>query len=230
MLTKKEFAAKMDHSCLGTHVPQKEVEKFCREAIDYGFAAVYVNPHDVPLASRLLKGTAVKVGTVVGFPQGTASTKVKIFEALDSIENGADELDLVLNVSRLKDGDVDYVRAELNDFVSAVKARSADVLVKVIIECHYLTHSEKIIATNLVAESGADYVKQATGTTPNWSFTLGDVKLLAVTAAGRCKVKSSGWIMNIEDAIGSIEFGAERVGNSLAIQWLEEFDENVWYQ
>ena len=87
----------------------------------------------------------------------------------------------------------------------------------------------KVTATEIVAQTGCDYVKQATGTTPNWSYTLGDVKLLKAVAAGRCKVKASGWIMNIEDAIGCVEFGAERIGNSLALQWLDEFDQNRWY-
>ena len=228
MLTKKEFAEAQDHSILGTYCPKADVERFCREAMEFGFAAVYVNPCDVSLAKSMV-GDKCGVGTVIGFPQGAATTASKIFEALDAIDNGANELDLVMNVSRLKDGDIDYVRREFSEFVAAVKAKTPGVLVKVIIECHYLTHAEKITATDIVAETGCDYVKQATGTTPNWSYTFGDVKLLKAVAAGRCKVKASGWIMNIEDAIGCMETGAERIGNSLAPQWLEEFDQNRWY-
>jgi len=227
-VTKKQFAQAQDHSILGTYCAKADVERFCREAVEYGFASVYVNPCDVKVAKRIV-GSKCAVGTVIGFPQGAATTACKIFEALDAIDNGADELDLVMNVSRLKDGDIDYVRREFLDFVAAVKAKNPGVLVKVIIECHYLTHAEKITATELVAETGCDYVKQATGTTPNWSYTLGDVKLLASVAAGRCKVKASGWIMNIEDAIACMEIGAERIGNSLGVQWLEEFDQNRWY-
>jgi len=229
MITKKEFALLQDHSILGTYCPRHDVERFCREALEYGFASVYVNPCDVALAKSIVGGGAA-VGTVIGFPQGANTTACKIFEALEAIGNGADELDLVMNVSRLKDGDAGYVRKEFTDFVAAVKAKNPKVLVKVIIECHYLTHKEKVEAVELVASTGCDYVKQATGTTPNWSYTMGDVKLMKAVSAGRCKVKASGWIMNVEDAIGCAELGAERIGNSLAIQWLEEFDENRWYE
>jgi len=228
MITKKEFASLQDHSILGTYCPGKDVERFCREVLEHGFASVYVNPCDVTLAKSIV-GEKAAVGTVIGFPQGANTTAIKIYEALDAIDNGADELDLVMNVSRLKDGDIEYVRREFSDFVAAVKGKDPKVQVKVIIECHYLTHKEKVTAIDLVASTGCDYVKQATGTTPNWSYTMGDVKLMKTVAAGRCKVKASGWIMNVEDAIGCAELGAERIGNSLAIQWLEEFDENRWY-
>lgn len=135
---------------------------------------------------------------------------------------------MVSNVSRLKDGDPAYVRKELTEFVKAVKAKKPDVLVKVIIECYYLSHAEKVTACELVVESGADYVKQSTGTTPNSSFCLGDTRLFKSVVGDRIKIKSSGWIMNVEDAIGSIEFGASRVGNSRGPQWLAEFDQQLW--
>ena len=227
MVNKKQFAAMQDHSILGTYCPRADVERFCKEALEYGFASVYVNPSYVKLVKSIL-GDKCGVGTVIGFPQGATTTACKIFEALEAVDNGANELDIVINVSRLKDGDTDYVRNELSEFVTAVKAKDPKTIIKVIIECHYLTHQEKIAATEIVAETGCDYVKQATGTTPNWSYTMGDVKLLKAVAAGRCKVKASGWIMNIEDAVGCAEL-ADRIGNSLAVQWLEEFDENRWY-
>ena len=229
MISKKEFAAIQDHSILGTYCPEADVRRFCEEALEYGFASVYVNPSYVPLAKSLV-GNRCGVGTVIGFPQGATTTACKIFEATEAIDNGANELDIVMNVSRLKDGDTDYVRNELAAFVKAVKAKDPNAIVKVIIECHYLTHKEKIIATDIVAQTGCDYVKQASGTTPNWSYTMGDVKLLVAAAAGRCKVKASGWIMNIEDAIGCMEMGADRIGNSLGVQWLDEFDDNKWYE
>ena len=229
MITKQQLAAMQDHSILGTYCPREEVGRFCREALEYGFAAVYVNPCDVAFAKSIV-GDKCAVGTVIGFPQGANSTECKIYEALDAIDNGACELDLVMNVSRLKDGDADYVRNEFTSFVAAVKGKDANVLVKVIIECHFLTHEEKILAVNLVAETGCDYVKQSTGTTPNYTYTMGDVKLLKNVAAGRCKVKASGWLMTVEDAIGCAEIGAERIGNSLGVQWLVEYDSNRWYK
>ena len=228
MLTKKQFAAMQDHSVLGTNVSKKQVKKWCEETLEYGFAAVYVNPCDVQYAKSLV-GDKCAVGTVIGFPQGVNTNKTKINEGLDALENGATELDIVINVSRLKDGDNEYVLNELSEFCKAMKAKNTNAVVKVIIECYYLTHKEKITACEIVASSGADYIKQSTGTTPINSFTLGDTKLLKAVLRDRIKIKSSGWINNIEDAIGSIEFGASRIGNSEAPRWLEEFDENRWY-
>ncbi len=227
MITREQFAKMQDHSILGACCKRIDVKRFCEEVLEYGFAAVYVNPCDVAYAKSIV-GDRAAVGTVIGFPQGATTTRTKIFEALDAIDNGATELDVVMNVSRLKDGDTAYVKNELTEFVRAVKSNDPEVLVKVIIECFYLSHDEKVTACLLVAESGADYVKQSTGTTPNSSFCLGDTRLLKNVVGDRIKIKSSGWIMNVEDAIGSIEFGASRVGNSLGPQWLTEFDKQLW--
>jgi len=229
MITKEQFAKAQDHSVLGTYCAKEDVKRFCEETVQYGFASVYVNPCDVAYAKSVV-GENAKVGTVIGFPQGANNTAVKIFEGLDAIGNGADELDIVINVSRLKDGDTAYVKNELTEFNKAMKEKKPDVIIKVIIECFYLTHSEKITAAEIVAGSGVDYIKQSTGTTPNNSFTLGDTKLLKAVVGDRVKIKSSGWMLNIEDAIGSMEFGASRIGNSLGVQWLGEFDENRWYE
>jgi deoxyribose-phosphate aldolase len=228
MISKEDFARAQDHSILGTYCKKEDVKKYCEEVLKFGFAAIYVNPCDVAYAKSIIKDRA-SVGTVIGFPQGATTTKAKICEGLDALENGANELDIVINVSRLKDGDLDYVRDELVEFRKAIKSKKPDVTIKVIIECYYLTHAEKIAACKLVAASGADYVKQSTGTTPNSSFCLGDIRLFKAVVGDRIKIKSSGWIMNVEDAIGSIEFGASRVGNSLGPQWLEEFEQNKWY-
>jgi deoxyribose-phosphate aldolase len=228
MISKRQFARMQDHSILGTYCAREDVKRYCEEVLKYGFAAVYVNPCDVAFAKGII-GNKAGVGTVIGFPQGTATTKSKINEGLDAIDNGANELDIVINVSRLKDGDTDYVKSELVEFTKAMKAKNPRVLVKVIIECYYLTHAEKVVACNIVAESGADYIKQSTGTTINSSFCLGDTKLFKAVVGDRIKIKSSGCILNIEDAIGSIEFGASRIGNNLGPQWLQEFDDNKWY-
>ena len=170
------------------------------------------------------------MGTTIGFPHGATTTGAKIAEGLEALDNGATELDIVINVSRLKDSDTEYVKRELSEFTEKIKAKKTSALVKAIVECYFLTHAEKIVACNLVAESGPDFIKQSTGTTPNSSFCLGDIKLFKAIVGNRIKIKSSGWIMNIEDAIGSIEFGASRVGNNLGPQWLKEFDENRWYE
>ena len=158
MITKEQFAAAQDHSCLGNYVSKDEVVKFCNEVLEYGFASVYVNPADVKLAKSII-GDKAGVGTVIGFPQGVTTTETKIFEGLNAIDNGASELDIVINISKLKDGDVDYCYNELSQFVQAMKAKKPDVIVKCIIECYHLTHAEKITACKIVADSGCDYIK-----------------------------------------------------------------------
>ena len=191
MLTKKEFASMQDHSCLGNYVSRETVIQFCNEVLEYGFAAVYVNPSDVALAKSII-GDKAHLGTVIGFPQGVTTTETKIFEGLNAIENGADELDIVNNISKLKDGNLDYCRDELTRFVKAMKEKDPNVCVKVIIECYYLTHAEKIAIAQIVADAGADFIKQSTGTTPESSFNLGDVKLLNALVGDRIQVKAAG--------------------------------------
>ena len=154
-----------DHSCLGNYTSRETVIQFCNEVLEYGFAAVYVNPSDVKLAKSII-GDKAHVGTVIGFPQGVTTTETKIFEGLNAIENGADELDIVNNVSKLKDGNLDYCRDELTRFVKAMKEKDPNVCVKVIIECYYLTHAEKIAIAKIVADAGADFVKAEHGHNP----------------------------------------------------------------
>jgi deoxyribose-phosphate aldolase len=232
MITRKQFAAMQDHSCLGAYCDEKDVARFCHEALDNGFACVYVMPCFVELARSIIPvGSKTRVGTPVGFPWGTSTTVVKIAEAVDAIDRGANSLDVVINISMLKNGHVEYVRNELKAFVEAVRAKADDVLVKVIVECFYLTREEKILAANLVADSGADFVKQATGTTPNYSYTLGDLMLLKSAVGDRCGVKASGGLINVEDAFSVIELcGATLIGNKRAMQWMEDFDDNRWYE
>lgn len=228
MVSKKEFCSMMDHSIIGPVVRKEQVIQYCNEAIEYGFPCVYVNQCDVAYAKSIV-GDKVNVGTPIGFPQGINTTECKIFEGINAIENGASELDVVINVSRLKDGDKEYILNELKAFVKAMKEKKADVIVKVIIECDLLTREEKIMACNIVANSGADYVKQATGTTA-YSFHLGDIKLMNSAVGNRIKIKSAGHIRNLEDALGTIALGATRIGNNMAVQWLKEWDDGRWFE
>ncbi len=228
-ITKEEFAALQDHSILGPTVRKEQVIQWCNEAIKYGFACVYVNPCDAELAKSLLKGTGVNLGIPVGFPQGIVSTQTKIAEGFDAIEKGADELDIVINVSRLKDKDDEYVRNELNLFVEKMKEKKPDVIVKVILECPYLTREEKIRGANIIADSGADYIKQATGSSPGFSYLIGDIKFLKKTVGDRIKIKSSGAMGDcVDDALATAELGVARIGNDCAAAWMEDFDQNSW--
>lgn len=227
MLTRQEFAAMIDHSILGPEVTRREVGQFCDDALEHGFGCVYVNQCDVAYAKSLL-GDSCPVGAPIGFPQGVNTTACKIFEGRDAIANGASELDIVINVSRLKDGDPGYCLDELSRFVEAMREHKRDVVVKVIIECFYLTREQKIAACNIAADAGADFVKQATGTTPH-NFHVGDIKLMNAAVGDRIGIKSSGRIVNIEDAVATIACGATRIGNSRGVQWMRDFDKCTWF-
>lgn len=228
-ITKEEFAQLQDHSILGPTVRKEQVIQWCNEAIKFGFYCVYVNPCDAELAKSILKDTKVRLGIPVGFPQGIVSTQTKIAEGLDAIEKGADELDMVINVSRLKDKDDDYVRNELNLFVKKMKEKKPDVVIKVILECPLLNREEKIRGANMIADSGADYVKQASGSTPRFSYLIGDIKLLKKAVGDRIKIKSSGAMgEGVDDALATAELGVDRIGNDCAAAWMEDFDQNAW--
>ena len=230
MITKQDIARTMDHSILGTYCSKESIEQACREAVEYGFASLYVTPSFVKRVKELV-GDKCAVGVAIGFPWGTHTTATKIFESLEAIDNGATELDIVINVSKLKAGDTDYVYNELSEWVKACKGKNPNVICKAIIECFYLTHEEKIKAVDIVARSGCDYVKQATGMTPNSSYTYGDVLIMKKVAAGRCKIKASGWLMNVEDCIACLEAGCERVGNDHGPQWIDkDYDNNRYYK
>jgi deoxyribose-phosphate aldolase len=171
----------------------------------------------VGLAAELLKGSPIKVGTVVGFPFGYQTPKVKLLEARKAVEAGAGEIDMVMNISRFKSGDMNMVEEEISTIVTAV----AETVVKVIIETGYLTYEEKIEACGLVIKGGADFVKTSTGFGPA-AATEEDVRLLVGAARGRIKVKASGGIRTLDRALKMIGAGAERIGTSSGIEIVEE--------
>ena len=218
-----------DHSILEPDADENAVLRRIDEAIKFGFAAVYVNPCYVKLAKEKLDGTAVAVGTVIGFPHGANRTETKIQEALLAIDDGADELDAVINISRLKSGDDAYVSDELGRLVSAVKERAPNVLVKVIIETCYLDHDEKVRACEIVASSGADYIKTSTGTGPA-GCRIGDIRLMRNVCGDRVKIKAAAQIATIEQALAVIEEGATRIGENTAVELLADFDKQLWKQ
>lgn len=224
-ITKEGFASYIDHSVIGPGVPEGEVEKYCREAIQNNFACVYVNGCDTLLAKKLLSGTPVHVGVPVGYPGGVMTTGVKLFEGLEAIDSGADELDVVINVSMLKRKNYEYVQNELNTFVAKMREKKSDIIVKVIIEAPMLTREEKIKACEMVAASGADYVKQSTGVCHGYSYVIGDIQLMKSVVGDRVKVKASGAMSGIEDAITCIAYGAERIGNDEAMKWMQQFED-----
>lgn len=202
----------IDHTILKPETTQEQVEKILSEAKEYDFASVCVNPTWVSLAAESLKDSDVKVCTVIGFPLGANTSAVKAFETEDAIANGADEIDMVINIGALKAGN----DALVLDDIKAVVDASGDKLVKVIIEACLLTDDEKVRACQLSKEAGADYVKTSTGFSTGGA-TVADVTLMRKTVGPDMGVKASGGARSYEDAIAFIEAGASRIGASSGV-------------
>ena len=202
----------IDHTILKPESTQEQVEKILSEAKEYDFASVCVNPTWVSLAAESLKDSDVKVCTVIGFPLGANTSAVKAFETKDAIANGADEIDMVINIGALKAGN----DALVLDDIKAVVDASGDKLVKVIIEACLLTDDEKVRACQLSKEAGADYVKTSTGFSTGGA-TVADVALMRKTVGPDMGVKASGGARSYEDAIAFIEAGASRIGASSGV-------------
>lgn len=216
-MNKNELSKFIDHTVLKAETSEKAVEKVCKEALEYKFASVCINPCNVKLASKLLEGSEVKVCTVIGFPLGANTSKVKAFETEDAIANGAHEVDMVINIGKLKDKDYDYVREDIKAVVNAAKGKA---LTKVIIETCLLTDEEKVKACELAKEAGADFVKTSTGFSTGGA-TPADIKLMRETVGPEMGVKASGGVRNIDDAEAVIKNGATRIGASSSIDIVE---------
>ena len=206
----------IDHTLLKPDCTDEQIEKLCLEAKEYNFASVCVNPGYIKKCYELLKDTDVKVCTVVGFPLGATTTRSKVQETIEAIENGATEIDMVINISRLKCNDNDYVYNEIYE----LKKACGNNILKVIIETCLLTDEEKVRVCKLAVEAGADFVKTSTGFSTGGA-TYDDVKLMADTVAGKCLVKASGGIKDTESFLKMIEAGASRIGASAGIKIIE---------
>lgn len=218
-MTRHEIAAHVDHTLLRPEATWPQVRKTVEEALAGGAASVCINGGFVAQAAAYLreKGAALPICTVVGFPLGAAGTAAKVAEAAQAVADGAAEVDMVLAIGRLKNGEADYVREE----IAAVKAAIGGRVLKVIIECCLLTEAEKTLACELVCQAGADYVKTSTGFAGGGA-TFEDVALLVRCAAGRCKVKAAGGIASVADMERFLQLGAERLGSSSALRLLAQ--------
>lgn len=212
-LTEEQLASAIDHTLLKPEATPEQIRKLCSEAKEFGFASVCINPVYVSLAAGELKGTAVKVCTVIGFPLGATSSAVKAFETEDVIRNGASEVDMVIPVGLLKAGDY---RAVLEDIRSVVQAAKGQALVKVIIETCLLTDEEKIAACLLAKQAGADYVKTSTGFSTGGA-TKEDIALMRETVGPKMGVKASGGVRTREDGLSMLAAGATRIGASASV-------------
>ena len=225
-MNQKELAKMIDHTLLKADALEHQVKELCREAKEYDFASVCVNPSYVSLCAKELKDSEVKVCTVIGFPLGATTTEVKACEAKDAIEKGAQEVDMVINIGKLKDKDYAYVKKDIEEVVKVAKEKNA--LTKVIIETSLLTREEKIIACELAKEAGADFVKTSTGFSTGGA-TLEDIMLMRETVGPNMGVKASGGVRSYQDAVTMIKGGATRIGASASIAICEGLESEGSY-
>lgn len=215
-MNKKEILNKVDHTILSQTATENEVKAICDDAVLYNTASVCIPPSYVNFASKYLKGK-VKVCTVVGFPNGYNTTASKCFETKDAVANGADEIDMVINLGYLKDKKYDLVLDEIKKVRSCCEGK----VLKVIIETCLLTDEEKIKMCEIVSNSGADYIKTSTGFSTNGA-TKKDVKLFADNISGSLKIKAAGGIKSFDDAEDFIKLGADRLGTSKLVKIMKE--------
>lgn len=206
----------IDHTLLKPDASQEQIMNLIEEATEHDFASVCVNPTWVAFAAQALKGTDVKVCTVIGFPLGANTPEVKAFEAEDAIQNGADEIDMVINIGALKSQDYELVEKDIRAVVEAAKG----TLVKVIIETCLLTDDEKVKACQIAQKAGADFVKTSTGFSIGGA-TVADVALMRKTVGPNMGVKASGGARSYEDALAFIKAGATRIGASSGVAIME---------
>jgi deoxyribose-phosphate aldolase len=225
ILLMKEIARMIDHTLLKPETTKEQIEKLCNEAKEYNFASVCVNPTWVKYASELLQGTEVKVCTVIGFPLGANTPETKAFETKNAIENGAEEVDMVINIGALKSGNYDLVEEDIRAVVEAAKGKA---LTKVIIETSLLTEEEKVKACELAVKAGADYVKTSTGFSTGGA-TVEDVALMRKTVGPDIGVKASGGVRSADDAEKMIEAGATRIGASSGVKIVQGLTSDADY-
>jgi deoxyribose-phosphate aldolase len=220
-MTFSDIASSIDHTNLKAEAKTEDIVQLCNEAIDYQFAAVCIHPCHVSLCSKLLHDTQVGICTVVGFPLGVNTTETKVAETLQAIKSGATEIDLVINVGKVKDGDDDYFKEEL------VKIRAACgslVCLKVILEMSALNDSEKRRCAQMSIDVGVDYLKTSTGTHKLGGATVPDAELLMSMVDGnQVKVKAAGGIRELSTIVEHLNLGVDRIGTSSGISIIKEF-------
>ena len=214
--TREELASLIDHTNVRADATRDDIERLCMEAIRYCFRCAVVTPTNVRLAAELIEGTDVTVCSVVGFPAGVSTPRVKALEASEAVENGAEEVDMVMNIGAMKSGDAGLVYSDIKGVVDAAGAP-----VKVILETAYLTAEEKVEACLISKEAGAAFVKTSTAYGGLPGATVEDVMLMRKTVGDEMGVKASGGIRDLETALAMIDAGADRIGTSTGVQIIE---------
>jgi deoxyribose-phosphate aldolase len=221
-LTYEQVAGTIDHSLLRPELTLAEVAAGCELAARYQVASVCCRPADVGLVARLLGGTGVAAGTVVGFPHGSTTTATKVYETRAVVADGATEVDMVLNIAWLRSGERSRVEAEIRQVVAAARGAWAGTTVKVILENAYLTDAQKVEACKAVEAAGADYVKTSTGFAPSGA-TLEDLRLMRASVGPHIKVKAAGGVRTLDALIDVIEVGVARSGATATATILDDF-------
>lgn len=222
MISAKELAGMFDHTNLKAFATDKDFEILCAEAAENHFAMVAINSAPVALCKKLLAGSGVHVGAAISFPLGQTTIETKLFETENAMENGADEIDYVLNVGQLKQGNLAYIQDEMERMVAV--CRKHGVLSKVIFENCYLTKEEIKAAALIAKEVGPDFIKTSTGFGTGGA-TVEDVRLMKETVGEKVKVKAAGGIRDLDTCLAMIEAGAQRIGTSSSLKILAEYRE-----
>ena len=217
-MTKDELARLIDHTLLRIDARKKEIEKLCDEAAKFNFFSVCTNPYWAKSVRGILEGTGVKVCSVSGFPLGSSNTEAKVLEAKWGVDDGADEIDMVMNVGAFKDRDYSFVLEEIERVVEVV---GPDRATKVIIETYVLSDGEKVGASRLVKKAGAQFVKTSTGFGTGGA-TVKDVRLIRETVGDDMGIKASGGIRTFEEAVALVQAGATRIGTSAGVHIVTE--------
>lgn len=224
VLQPAQLAGIIDHTFLKPFGTPEDIERLCREAVEYGFAMVAIHPAEVDRCVRLVAGSPVRVGAAIGFPLGQNTRAVKLFETQDAIARGAGEIDMVINIRALQSGDLASVGGEIADVVAA--CRAADVVSKVILETCYLSDAEKRTVCRLAVEAGADFVKTSTGFGPSGA-TVADVELMRAAVGPRTGVKASGGIRDLDQVRALLAAGATRIGTSCGPALVEQLKREI---
>ncbi len=217
MDNKLNIAKLIDHTLLKSNATETDIKKLCDEAKKYGFFSVCIHPFFIKIAREMLSGTDVKLTTVIGFPLGITLTRVKIYEAMEAVLLGADELDTVINLGAVKANNWEAVKKEISNLVTATPG----VMHKIIIETYYLTDDQKIKASLAAMEAGAEFIKTSTGFAPAGAV-MGDIAIIKAATKGKIGIKAAGGIKTLKDVLSFVEAGATRIGTSSGVDIMKE--------
>ncbi len=221
-IEEKQLAGRIDHTLLSATATSEQIEQLCWQAKNHGFCAVFINPRWIASAAEQLYDCKTGIGSVVGFPLGADSTKIKVAQTEDCIFAGADEIDMVADLAAIIEGDAKYLSHQMQAVLKVCRSMRPAVCLKVIIEAAALSREQKILACQIANEVDVDFVKTSTGMNPAGGANIDDVKLMKESAPN-CKVKAAGGIRTAKQALAMLDAGANRIGTSSSVEIINEF-------